>query len=146
MKTKGKASNKGSDIDPQLRAKFPLLDQRLILARLSIEMLCNLTMPFFAEDPSPETTAMVARAVFIGHMEGRPMSATKIAGFLRMPRTTVLARLKRFVDNGLIYRDGNVYLLTDTALDRRHVPERVLRTVDLIINAAQQLVRLRTEK
>ena len=52
----------------------------------------------------------VSFAVLIGTAEARPMSATKIAGFLGLPRTNVLRSLAKLEKRKFIYRVGHAYL------------------------------------
>jgi len=51
--------------------------------------------------------------VLIAHAEGRPMSASKIASYLNMPRTTVLRRLQELCHLNLITREGTKYYVSD---------------------------------
>jgi|ERR1700758_2959913 hypothetical protein len=55
--------------------------------------------------------AVIACAVAVGHFEGRPMNATKIALYIDMPRTTALRKLTRLVEQGAIARRGNLYYI-----------------------------------
>ena len=45
---------------------------------------------------------LICMAVFMGHVEGRPMSPSKISTYLGIPRATVTRRLKVLRDDGLI--------------------------------------------
>ena len=51
--------------------------------------------------------------VFIGHANNRPPSASKLARSLEMPRTTVLRKLARLTELGLVVRVGRTYCLTE---------------------------------
>jgi hypothetical protein len=55
---------------------------------------------------------LVACAIVIGHTEGRPMTASKIAHYLGMPRTTVLRRLDALVAADFAARAGKSYVLS----------------------------------
>ncbi|MCK1741372.1 hypothetical protein IVA80_10970 [Bradyrhizobium sp. 139] len=48
------------------------------------------------------TTVVVACAVGVGHIEGKPMGATKIGHYTDIPRTTVMRKLKRLTEIGTI--------------------------------------------
>ncbi len=50
---------------------------------------------------------LVSFAVLIGTVERRPMSATKLAGYLGIPRTNVLRALAKLQKQKFIYRVGN---------------------------------------
>lgn len=53
----------------------------------------------------------VMSCVFVGHAEGKPMNATKIAHYLNAPRTTVLRKLKELLDAGVLVQRGTYYFL-----------------------------------
>jgi hypothetical protein len=55
---------------------------------------------------------LVVSAVVVGHAEDKPMSATKIAHYLELPRTTVLRKLEQLVISGAFERHGNSYMLS----------------------------------
>jgi hypothetical protein len=61
---------------------------------------------------------LIAAAVAIGHTERRPMTASKIAHFLGMPRTTVLRKLAELDARGVVCRRGTRYFLTPARLTR----------------------------
>src|SRR5262245_25780087 len=50
--------------------------------------------------------------LFIGHAQGRPLSASKLARIAEMPRTTVLRRLTALIELGYLERISNSYYLT----------------------------------
>src|ERR1043165_540204 len=62
-------------------------------------------------------TFFVGVCVALGQLDGRPFSVSKIAGYMRVPRTTVMRRLKRLESWGLIYRAGRHYYVHETALN-----------------------------
>ncbi|MET4238559.1 hypothetical protein [Bradyrhizobium sp. RT10b] len=64
----------------------------------------------------------VSFCVFIGHAEGRPMNATKIALYLNMPRTTVLRKLKELLAAKIVVQRGNFYLM---AVSRQKPPASI---------------------
>jgi hypothetical protein len=74
----------------------------------------------------------VCFAVHIGTAEDRPMSASKIAGFLGIPRTNVLRAVAGLKKRKIIYQIGNVYLTNVERLAERitsSLRERQIRTI-----------------
>lgn len=61
---------------------------------------------------------LIGAAVFLGTIEGRPLTATKLAAFVGMPRATVIRRLRTLCRRGAIERSGDVYRMPDKRLDR----------------------------
>ena len=62
----------------------------------------------------------ISFAVLIGTAEGRPMSATKVAGYLGMPRTNVLRGLAALKKKDIIYSIGYVYYKPRPARQTNH--------------------------
>ena len=77
----------------------------------------------------------VSFVVLIAQAEGRPMSASKIANYLNMPRTTALRRLQELCDLNVIVRKGTKYYVPESRQKPSpHVlaqVRRVLRKVEL---------------
>jgi hypothetical protein len=100
--------------------KIKAARQRLVLCRLMIDIMRSL---HGAYAPTTEPfggrleTFFIGLCVAHGDMEGRPFSITKIAAYMRVPRTTVMRRLDQLRRWGLIYRQGRHYYLEDKALN-----------------------------
>jgi len=82
-------------------------------------------------------TFFIGLCVALGQLEGRPFSIAKIAGYMRVPRTTVMRRLKRLETWGLIYRAGRHYYVHETALNSlmglrsyQQIRRRLAKTTD----------------
>lgn len=60
----------------------------------------------------------VGCCVGLGHAEDRPMTATKIAHYLNMPRTTVLRKLDELIEANVVRRVGNFYLVAEERFDQ----------------------------
>jgi hypothetical protein len=86
----------------------------------------------------------VSFAVHIGTVEGRPMSATKIAGYLSMPRTNVLRALIELKKKDIVYSVGNVYLTNCDRLSRRITPALMNKQIDTVVRASKQLIALQS--
>jgi hypothetical protein len=63
-------------------------------------------------DAGVGTMLLVAAAVVVGHADGKPMSASKVALFVDLPRTTVMRKLHQLEELGVITRRGLVYFLS----------------------------------
>lgn len=108
-------------------ASSPLVRERLAICRMLIEVITIAHNTHFPGGSITTTSdaLLVAAAVFIGHAEGRPMGASKIAAVLQMPHQTVLRKLAVLIENKIIHRRGNVYCMVVSGL---HAPKRVAQT------------------
>jgi biotin operon repressor len=55
--------------------------------------------------------SQIISALLIGHAEGRPNNASKLAHYLGIPRTNVKRRLAKLERDGIIERHGNEFVL-----------------------------------
>lgn len=78
------------------------------LTRALHQMLLPETAGHFGAE---NETLLVLTAIYIGDAENRPMSATKIAGYVGVPRASVYRRLERLTAEGRIQRCGRAYRL-----------------------------------
>jgi biotin operon repressor len=85
----------------------------------------------------------VSFAVLIGTAEGRPMSATKLAGYLGMPRTNVLRALAKLQKQKFVYRVGYAYL-TDLDLLSGRAAKVMAKHAKIIARAHAELEKLKT--
>ena len=79
--------------------------QRMVLCRLMIDIMRGLHGAYApASEPfgGRLETFFIGLCVALGEFEERPFSVTKIAAYMRMPRTTVIRRLDRLQSWGLI--------------------------------------------
>jgi hypothetical protein len=84
----------------------------------------------------------VCFAVHIGTAEDRPMSATKIAGFLGVPRTNVLRALAALKRKNVVYNVGNVYLTNVERLGKRITPALIKKQINSVARAYEVLAKL----
>jgi biotin operon repressor len=94
--------------------------QRLVLCRLMIDIMrCVHGAYAPADEPfgGRLETFFIGLCVALGAIEQRPFSVTKIAAYMRMPRTTVLRRLERLQKWGLIHRQGRRYYMQEKAVN-----------------------------
>jgi len=59
----------------------------------------------------------IALCVAIGDLDGRPFSVSKIASYMRVPRATVMRRLERLQEWGLVRRHGHHYFMQPKTLN-----------------------------
>ena len=129
------------------RLKVPLVDARLCLARTLISLLRNAHTAWrpdhaFAADID---STLIITAIFLGHAEGRPFSSSKLAGYLDMPRTTLLRRLELLEREGAIVHNGHHYLLNIDAAVMQDKVRATRRAIAINQDAAQRLSKLDTE-
>jgi biotin operon repressor len=94
--------------------------QRLVLCRLMIDIMRTVHGAYApASEPfgSRLETFFVGLCIAIGDIDGRPFSVAKIATYMGVPRTTVIRRLDRLKDWGLIDRQGQHYYLHEKTLN-----------------------------
>jgi hypothetical protein len=84
--------------------------ERRAIGRLFIEL--NRVMARAVGGRTDSGLLLVASAVVVGHAEGAPMSALKIAHYVELPRTTVLRKLEALEALGMIERRGTTYVIT----------------------------------
>jgi DNA-binding IclR family transcriptional regulator len=100
--------------------------ERLIIAR----MLVEIAQSYRTITDLDFRGLLVGAAVGMGHLEGRPLNASKIAHVLQLPRTTVLRKLGELIERGAVRKCGAAYCLNEAAVNSNsaHVP-RVIRVV-----------------
>jgi hypothetical protein len=126
----------------ELRMPIHRSQERLIQARFLLDLVRLL-------DPLPgvhgghfEMTMIVVGVVF-GELEGRPFQASKLAEFLRMPRPTLVRRLKDLVEDGIIERRGGRYFANPERINSPAFATRTAQVSALILAAADDIQRLR---
>lgn len=101
----------------------PFAKERLRLAKTTIALVKALNRSISAtpnkagNQPADLDLVVVAFAVSIGHIEHRPMSASKIALYLDLPRTTVSRKLDELVRRDVVVQSGRHYLLSPHRLN-----------------------------
>lgn len=87
--------------------------ERLQIAKAGLAIFRQfhaLCVPALSRGQALEAIA-VYLTVEIGHIEGRPMTGTKIADYFGLPRVTVLRKLDQLLIEGTVIRIGDAYLL-----------------------------------
>ena len=127
--------------------KIKAARQRLVLVRLMIDIMRNLHGAYAPSDEPFGTrleTFFVGFCVALGDIEGKPFSASKIAAYLHMPRTTVNRRLKRLENWNMVYRHSRCYHVRDTMLNSLMGMRSYLQIRRMIAKAGEQLTVLDT--
>ena len=117
--------------------------ERALVARLVLSMLRTVRNAYTPELTLAECSEFLflMMHLFIGHVEGKPLSASRLARIAEMPRTSVLRHLGALIELGYIERKGNKYYLTA----KSNVPNQRRVLVDHINNiqhAANELSKM----
>jgi hypothetical protein len=100
--------------------KIKYARQRLVLCRLMIDIM-RTVHGAYAPASEPFGTRLeiffIALCVALGDIDGKPFTVAKIAGYMRVPRTTVRRRLNRLHSWGLIDRQGRRYYIQKKKLN-----------------------------
>ena len=93
---------------------YPIMhgSERFALASAYIALTRVMVDSVFGKKPADHSMLLIGAAIMVGHAEGKPMSATKIAQYIDLPRSTVIRKLNQFLNAGVIARHGNMYLLS----------------------------------
>src|SRR5215475_3076701 len=115
--------------------------ERLALAKAYIALTRVMVDSVFGEKPADHSLLFIGSAIMVGHAENKPMSATKIAQYIGLPRSTVIRKLNQFLGAGVIARHGNVYLLAKHRAENqtRYVTEamHIFRTAEKDLKASE---------
>ena len=121
--------------------------QRLVLCRFMIDIMrtvhgayAPMTEPFGTR----LETFFIGSCVAVGDIDGKPFSVAKIAGYMRVPRTTVIRRLDRLQNWGLIERRGRYYYLHERTLNSLIGMRSYQQVRRLLSKATEQLTVLDT--
>jgi DNA-binding transcriptional ArsR family regulator len=116
---------------------------RAAIARMVIALLRNTCTAFFPGKRLNETIDLryVATCVFLAQVDGRPLSATKLARATGMPRPTLLRKLGVLMDIGYIKRVGRLYFVTEKA-NLPNLPQVVARNVRIVETTCKELYKM----
>lgn len=78
--------------------------ERAVICQAVIDILRVYSLNYFGHERLGENVEeiLIGFALYIGQEQGRPLSATDIAEYLGMPRTTVARKLQNFERIGLL--------------------------------------------
>ena len=142
----------GSDFvlveEPHPPPRIELARERMLMCRLYIGLIRTVNEDYGAAFGSPgdsATARTVGIYVFLCTMMCAPVSASKIANALKLPRVTVVRRLQEMVKHGYIERVGNAYRVTDKV----NIPDlknRLQRRIDMIVETGMKLSELEHQR
>jgi hypothetical protein len=74
---------------------------------------------------------LVWMCVGIGHQEGRPLNASKVAQIMNMPRMTAFRKLDELCRRGVLLKMGTQYILNEQKIGKAtdHIPD-VVRAIE----------------
>jgi DNA-binding transcriptional ArsR family regulator len=105
--------------------RIKLAKQRLVLAKLLLRMVQFVTSVYMDEQMfgSQADDALLLVAVYVGQAEHRPMTASKLAEYVGMPRPTVVRKLREMQQCGLVTIDERG--AASCTIERLNSPEMV---------------------
>jgi IclR helix-turn-helix domain len=119
--------------------------ERARVARLALSLLRTVRNAYTPDLTLAEASEFLflMMHLFIGHAQGKPLSASRLARIAEMPRTTVLRRLAMLIELGYLERIGNRYYLTA----KSNVPYQrrvLLEHISNIQHTAKELSKMDT--
>jgi predicted ArsR family transcriptional regulator len=118
----------------------------LLSARLYIDTMRIVAEEFYLSSRAAPTAEMslVGAAIYVGQLEGHPMTASKIADYIGMPRPTVIRKLHALAADGFVVRNGRTTweLNTKNSDIQARTDAVVERHMQLIRKASTELSRL----
>jgi hypothetical protein len=128
-------------------SKIKLAKQRLTICKLVMLVVAECCTNYLETDMAAAASdeLMLCVAVLIGQLEGRPMTASKIAAYAGMNRVTTIRKLGDLQRRGLAEkRASGVYVLPVERLNSSKLTEMVQRLIKHIQLTASQLSKLNT--
>src|SRR3569833_3289511 len=94
---------------------YPIMHrlERLALARAYIALTRVMVDSVFGEKPADHSLLQIGSAIMVSHAENMPMSATKIAQYIKQKHTTKKQKHNKNHRVGVISRHVNVFLLSN---------------------------------
>ena len=128
--------------------RIELARERMLMCRLYIGLIRTLNEDYGAAFGSPSDSATgrtIGIYVFLCTMMCTPVSPSKIANALKLPRVTVVRRLQEMVKHGFIERVGNAYRVTDK-VNLPDLKTRLQRRIDMIVETGRKLSELEHQR
>jgi len=124
--------------------RIELARERMLMCRMYLGLIRSMSDDYgaaFAAHSDSATFRTIGMYVFLRTVMCAPVSASKIANALKLPRVTVVRRLQEMVKHGYVERVGNAYRVTDKV----NIPDlknRLQRRIDMILDTAKKLSEL----
>lgn len=118
--------------------------ERLVITRLVNALLRSRAKYYYPDLGLSESYEMqlIANAVYVGQIGGRPTGVSEIARQLDMGRPTVRRRLVELVRRGLVEKKGRYYCVISTVLNEPSNIAVLKANVRRVKAAANELVNL----
>lgn len=118
---------------PKKKQYYPLL--RIVLNTWVTNTRTFTTLVFKSNDFGSHTAdAILLASVFIGHMDGKPMTASKLAMFAGIPRPTVIRKLQSLKRDGFVFIDGRGRVTINTEKIQADDGEAAVKSMARLIN------------
>lgn len=112
------------------------------LARLWIELTRELSRAGSPESHAQFGTRagdlLLRAAIYVGTVEGRPLTAAKLATYVGMSRPTVVRHLRALERGGMVVRNGRTWSTTKKLVERRRQQE-FSQIIRIVHNANERL-------
>ena len=127
-------------------SRIELARERMLISRLYLGLLRTITDDYgteFAAQSDSLNYRTIGIYVFLRTVMCSPVRASQIAHALKLPRATVLRRLRELVKDRYVERVGNAYRVTDK-VNIRDLRNKLQRRIDLVTETAKRLSELRS--
>jgi len=124
--------------------RIELARERMLMCRLYLGLIRSMTEDYgavFAAHNDSSTFRTIGIYVFLRTVMCSPVSVSRIAHALKLPRVIVVRRLQEMVKHGYVERVGNAYRVTDKV----NIPDlksKLQRRMDMIVDTARKLSEL----
>lgn len=124
--------------------RIELARERMLMCRLYLGLIRSMTEDYgavFAAHNDSSTFRTIGIYVFLRTVMCSPVSASRIAHALKLPRVVVVRRLQEMLKHGYVERVGNAYRVTDKV----NIPDlksKLQRRMDMIMETARKLSEL----
>lgn len=120
--------------------------ERLIITRMILRIVKAYTCAYMQVESfgSVADEAVLLGAIYVGHYDRRPMTAAKLAGYAGIPRATVVRKLKRMEEDGLIKMVEGAACLVTSRLNSPQMLASYQENRREVTRAAAELSKLDT--
>jgi hypothetical protein len=121
-----------------------LRNERLAVARTFIELSLIMRESIFTSEKlegraNSGTLLLVACGVMVGHAERKPMNASKIADYVKLPRTVVRRSLNNLLALGVIVRNEKGYVVEPArAANQVSIVRRYIKAMERASHAMEK--------
>lgn len=128
-----------------MREEIKMAQQRLVISRLTMKLGRKLTAALLGAEETFDNVQdfVLVKAVFISQLEGRPLTAAKLAAYVGMPRPTVVRRMQALVDRGTVLRDDSgKFTVPDDSMNRPEAVACLNSAIEAVKEAAAELSKM----